>query len=235
MTAVAPTFHRVIPVEQTVRNDMAVEPFESAAAIIDHANAWGVTDCICRVQKKLIGDPCDHPVDVCMIFNQRPGAFDGNPVITALTREDAHATLKRAADAGLVHSVSNSQDGQFLYLQLLHLLLRHLCAASPIWASPTSSPVPPSSTWSTRSHAPAARSASITASSTPSPYAPKTSTSKSTPPLRRMRRLRPPLPRIRPHPRPSPRRTKSCPSPPPTRTGWPDRAQARDLDLTDIL
>ena len=111
MTAIAPTFHRVVPVEQTVRNDMAVEPFESAAAIIDHAKAWGVTDCICRVQKKLIGDPCDHPLDVCMIFSQRPGAFDGNPVINALTREQAHATLKRAADAGLVHSVSNSQDG----------------------------------------------------------------------------------------------------------------------------
>lgn len=111
MTAIAPTFHRVVPVEQTVRNDMAVEPFESAAAIIDHANAWGVTDCICRVQKKLIGDPCNHPVDICMIFNQRSGAFDDNPVIKALTQAEAHATLQRAADAGLVHSVSNSQDG----------------------------------------------------------------------------------------------------------------------------
>ncbi len=111
MTSVAPSFHRVIPVVETVRNDMAVEPFESAADIIDHAKAWGVTDCICRIQKKLVGDPCDHPVDVCMIFNQRPGAFDGNPVIKALTQEQAHATLRRAADAGLVHSVSNSQDG----------------------------------------------------------------------------------------------------------------------------
>ena len=111
MTSIAPNFHRVIPVTQTVRNDMAVEPFESAAAIIDSANAWGVSDCICRVQKKLIGDPCSHPVDVCMILSSRHGAFDGNPVIKALTQEEAHATLKRAAEAGLVHSVSNSQDG----------------------------------------------------------------------------------------------------------------------------
>ena len=111
MTAVEPKFHRVVPVVETVRNDMAVEPFESAATIIDGAKAWGVLDCICRVQKKLIGDPCDHPVDVCMAFSQRSGAFDGNPVIKAVSRVEAHTTLNRAADAGLVHSVSNSQDG----------------------------------------------------------------------------------------------------------------------------
>ena len=111
MMLVEPKFHRVVPVVETVRNDMAVEPFESAGYIVDQANAWGVLDCICRVQKKLIGDPCDHPVDVCMTFSQRVGAFDGNPVIKALTKEEAHATLQRAADAGLVHSVSNSQDG----------------------------------------------------------------------------------------------------------------------------
>jgi electron transport complex protein RnfB len=110
MTAIEPKFHRVIPVGETIRNDMSIEPFESAATIIEKAKAWGVTNCICREQKRLIGDPCNHPVDVCMTFSQRPGAYDGNPVVKALTKEEAYATLKRAADAGLVHSVSNNQD-----------------------------------------------------------------------------------------------------------------------------
>jgi Na+-translocating ferredoxin:NAD+ oxidoreductase RNF subunit RnfB len=43
-----------------------------------------------------------------MTFSQRPGAFDGSSVVKALTKEEAYATLKRAADAGLVHSVSNN-------------------------------------------------------------------------------------------------------------------------------
>ncbi len=106
---VKPAYHRVIPVNETVRNDMEVQPFESAAEIVNQAKAWGVLDCICRVQKELIGDPCEHPVDVCMTFSQRPGAFDNNPVIKAVTREESMATLQRAADAGLVHSVSNKQ------------------------------------------------------------------------------------------------------------------------------
>jgi electron transport complex protein RnfB len=108
---IAPTYHRVVPVNETVRNDMAVEPFESAVTIIENAKSWGVLDCICRVQKKLIGDPCEHPIDVCMVFNERPGVFDSSDVVKALTKEEAYATLKRAADAGLVHAVSNSQDG----------------------------------------------------------------------------------------------------------------------------
>ena len=106
-----PSYHRVIPVNETVRMDMEVRPFESAAEIVNEAKAWGVLDCICRKQKELIGDPCDHPVDVCMTFSQSPGAFDNNPVITAVSREESMATLQRAADAGLVHTVSNKQQG----------------------------------------------------------------------------------------------------------------------------
>jgi electron transport complex protein RnfB len=109
--AVRPQVHRVVPVGESLQAGIEVQPFESAAAIVDDARAWGVLDCICRKQKALIGDPCDHPVDVCMAFSETAGAFDHNPVIRALTREEAMATLRRAAEAGLVHSVSNTQRG----------------------------------------------------------------------------------------------------------------------------
>jgi ferredoxin len=109
--SVAPQVHRVIPIGETVKNTMEVQPYESASTLVDAMQSWGVLDCICRKQKALIGEPCGHPLDVCMAFSERPGAFDGNPVIRALTREEAQATLRRAADAGLVHSVSNNQQG----------------------------------------------------------------------------------------------------------------------------
>ncbi|HSF81814.1 MAG TPA: 4Fe-4S binding protein [Anaerolineales bacterium] len=111
MLGIQPSVHRVIPVGESVRMDMEVRPYESAADILDNAQAWGVLDCICRKQKALIGDPCEHPLDVCMALSQKPGAFDQNPVIRAVTREQAQSTLQRAAAAGLVHSVSNSQSG----------------------------------------------------------------------------------------------------------------------------
>ncbi|GAB4503467.1 MAG: 4Fe-4S binding protein [Anaerolineales bacterium] len=108
---VKPQVHRVIPVEESIKADLAVHPFESAADLVNGAQAWGVLDCICRVQKALIGEPCQHPVDVCMTLSDIPHAFDGNPTIRVVSKEEAFATLKRAAAAGLVHSVSNNQKG----------------------------------------------------------------------------------------------------------------------------
>jgi Pyruvate/2-oxoacid:ferredoxin oxidoreductase delta subunit len=109
--AIEPSVHRIIPVNESVRMDIEIQPFESASDIIANANAWGVVECICRKQKALIGEPCDHPLEVCMMLSKKPGAFDNNPAVRSLTHEGAMATLKQAADAGLVHSVSNSQDG----------------------------------------------------------------------------------------------------------------------------
>jgi len=108
---VQPPFHRVIPVGESVRNTMEIHPYESASALVNAAQAWGVLDCICRKQKALIGEACDHPLDVCMAFAEIPGAFDNNPAIRAVSREESLATLERAAKAGLVHSVSNNQRG----------------------------------------------------------------------------------------------------------------------------
>jgi len=108
---VEPPVHRVIPVGESVRVDMEIRPYESAADIVDNAKAWGVVDCICRKQKALIGDPCEHPVEVCMMLSQTPGAYDQVSHIRALTLGEAMSTLQVAAEAGLVHSVSNDQRG----------------------------------------------------------------------------------------------------------------------------
>jgi Na+-translocating ferredoxin:NAD+ oxidoreductase subunit B len=108
---VAPQFHRIVPVNENIRNSMEIHPHESATGLVEAAQAWGVIDCICRKQKTLIGEGCEHPLDVCMVLSEYPDAFDGNPTVRALTHAEALATLKRAAEAGLVHSVSNNQRG----------------------------------------------------------------------------------------------------------------------------
>jgi electron transport complex protein RnfB len=110
---VKPQVHRIIPVFVTVRNPMEIRPFESASEIVNAMQSWGVLDCICRKQKALLGEACDHPIDICMVMNPRPNAFEKSPVIRALNRDEAMGTLRRAAEAGLVHSVSNSVEGTY--------------------------------------------------------------------------------------------------------------------------
>jgi electron transport complex protein RnfB len=105
-----PPVHRVIPVGASIENNMEVRPYESVTTLVDSMQAWGVTDCVCRTQKALIGQPCEHPVDVCMVLSPQAGAFDHHSVIRPLSHAGAVQTLQRAAAAGLVHCVSNSQN-----------------------------------------------------------------------------------------------------------------------------
>jgi electron transport complex protein RnfB len=111
MLSIKPQVHRVIPIKESVPMDLAIEPYESATAIVDGAQAWGVMDCICRKQKAQIGEGCDHPVDVCLVMNKRPNVYDKHNVIQAISHDEALAVLERSAEAGLVHSVSNNQQG----------------------------------------------------------------------------------------------------------------------------
>ena len=75
LLSIEPQVHRVLPVNEAIRNDMEIRPYESAISIIHRAKSWGVIDCICRKQKALVGEPCNHPIDVCMVLGSTPGAL----------------------------------------------------------------------------------------------------------------------------------------------------------------
>jgi len=107
----APPIHRVIPVAEAIPFDLELFTHERATELIENAKAWGVRDCICRVQQKLVGKGCDHPVQNCLSFAPFEGAFDGSHVSRAITKEEALDILNRAAEAGLVHSTGNYRDG----------------------------------------------------------------------------------------------------------------------------
>lgn len=110
---VQPAFHRVVPVGESIKMNMQVAPYELAAGIIEQAQSWGVQDCICRIQTALVGKPCNHPVDVCMVFSSEPDAFAGSTEMKALTKEEAYGVLRRSDEAGLVHCVSNNSKGNW--------------------------------------------------------------------------------------------------------------------------
>ena len=105
-----PPVHRVIPVEEVVPVDLEIFPYERASALLEGARSWAVRDCICRVQKRLIGKGCDHPVENCLVFAPVEGAFDHSRVDRAITKEQALHILIEAEGAGLVHTTGNYRD-----------------------------------------------------------------------------------------------------------------------------
>jgi Na+-translocating ferredoxin:NAD+ oxidoreductase subunit B len=104
---------RVIPVEEAVPFAMQVYPHERVTDMIESALAWGVRDCICRTQQKMIGKGCDRPIGNCVCFAPVAGVFDHGTVTRAVSKEEALRILKDAESAGLVHTVANHRDGHF--------------------------------------------------------------------------------------------------------------------------
>jgi ferredoxin len=109
----APAGHRVIPVEQAVPFDAEIFTYERASQLLEGAKAWGVRDCICRVQQRLVGKGCDHPVEVCLVFAPVEDVFDHSDVTRAISKEEALRILGETEEAGLVHSAANYRDGHF--------------------------------------------------------------------------------------------------------------------------
>lgn len=105
-----PSVHRIIPLEKAIPVDIDVMPYEKASNYLDQAQSWGVLDCICRVQKKLIGQGCDHSLRNCLVFSPKPGAFNRSEEIETLSKEQAMQVLADADREGLVHSVNNAQS-----------------------------------------------------------------------------------------------------------------------------
>jgi len=105
-----PSVHRIIPLEKAIPVDIDVMPYEKASTYLDQAQSWGVLDCICRVQKKLIGQGCNHTVKNCLVFSPKPGAFQKSEEIESLTREEALEILAESDREGLVHSINNAQS-----------------------------------------------------------------------------------------------------------------------------
>jgi electron transport complex protein RnfB len=113
ITRATPSLHRVIPVEKAIPFEVEIFPHEQAFELLDQASAWGVRDCICRVQQHLIGEGCDRPVENCLVFAPVGGAFDQSQTTRAISKEDALRILGEAVDAGLVHSAANHRNRHY--------------------------------------------------------------------------------------------------------------------------
>ncbi len=109
----APAVHRVIPVGEAIRVDLEIFPYEHATELLKNAKSWGVRDCLCRVQQKLVGKGCDRPIENCLIFAPIEGAFDRSKVDRAITKEEALRILHETEEDGLVHSTGNYRDGHY--------------------------------------------------------------------------------------------------------------------------
>ena len=97
---------RVIPIEEAVTPDVEVMPFEQLSQMLDTVQTFALAQCACRVS---VGG-CDKPRDMCLIFDRVAEFLADRGFAQRVTRAQAEDTLRRAEEAGLVHTANNSQD-----------------------------------------------------------------------------------------------------------------------------
>jgi electron transport complex protein RnfB len=106
-----PALMKVVPIEEEIPGGSLIEPYESAAKLIESAKSWAVGECVCKKERGLMGHKCTRPTEVCMalapIENFFENYFWGRPI----SKEEAFRILKMAEDEGLVHMTSNVQNG----------------------------------------------------------------------------------------------------------------------------
>ena len=106
-----PSLHKIVPLEKSIPVEIQVHPYEQVTEMLNNAKSFAKRKCICRVQKKLIGQPCQHTLENCLSFAPQEGAFDNDPEATVITREEALELLRQAGEEGLIHSTLNVREG----------------------------------------------------------------------------------------------------------------------------
>ena len=103
---------RTVPIHRTVEDPRGILPYEDALAILDSQDLLVVSRCACRQRKRLDpgSSPCAHPEEVCLHFGSLARYLVENGMARKISGKEARDILKAAADAGLVHAVSNRQQ-----------------------------------------------------------------------------------------------------------------------------
>lgn len=100
---------RILPVDENLSPEMEVMPYDQVKDLIRSQRTIAVAECICRKEKRLLGEGCDHLLEVCLLFSHMARFYVENEMARFISVEEALEVLDKAEEDGLVHSPVNTQ------------------------------------------------------------------------------------------------------------------------------
>jgi len=101
---------RVIPIEQTLTPTLNVFPFEVASRYIEENSPITVSVCYCRHEKRLLDRGCKYPDEVCLQLGPFAEFVKERGFGREIDKKEAIDILKKSAEAGLIHTSSNTME-----------------------------------------------------------------------------------------------------------------------------
>lgn len=101
---------RTIPVGQSIHNELETMTYERAEKLIADHDLFSIAPCICRREKKMIGEGCDRPEAYCLGFGIGADYYIKNGIGRPSNKQEILAVLKAANDHTLVLQPGNSKE-----------------------------------------------------------------------------------------------------------------------------
>jgi len=93
---------RVLPVRESVDFKHKVASYDDACEILKKEDLIAVTDCSCRLQRKLFDRACDSPMEACIMVGPMAQYYIENKMGRQITLDEAMKIIEEAHAAGLV-------------------------------------------------------------------------------------------------------------------------------------
>jgi len=106
-----PSIMRTIPVGEEISPTQQAMPYDRVSSILEKGHSFAVNNCVCKQEERLVGHTCEYPLEVCLSVAPIPGLFDKHPWGRSISKEEAYEVIEKAEEAGLVHMVSNVENG----------------------------------------------------------------------------------------------------------------------------
>lgn len=133
---------RALPIGKTIDDPRGVLPYEAVLKVLQDQDRFAVANCACR--HRINSDPnlpdCEHETENCLHFGKFADYIIENGLGREIDLDESLEILGRAADAGLVHAVSNWQKNVdticncckccCVYFQAFHVL-KHDSSMNP--------------------------------------------------------------------------------------------------------
>ncbi len=105
---------RTIPVGKSISTQTEVMPYERAEELVRGQRTFAVGNCICRQEKRLLGEGCDKPEESCLSFGTAARINVRTGRARKISMEEALAILQRAEEVGLVLQPANAKKALFM-------------------------------------------------------------------------------------------------------------------------
>lgn len=107
---------RTIPVNRSIRPELAVMTYERAEALLGRHRTFAVSPCICRRERTMAGQGCDRPEETCLSFGTAAEYMVANHIGRLIDASDALAILQMADKKSLVVQPGHARAANYICL-----------------------------------------------------------------------------------------------------------------------